>query len=127
VAVHLKATIPILRMFDVAKTREFYVQYLGFTLEFEHRYYDGAPLFMAVKRDRVMLFLSEHHGDGNPGAHVLLEMTGVDELHRELSEKKYAYMNPGIQTQEWGRREVCVIDPAGNYVIFSERQEKAES
>lgn len=47
----LKRTIPILRMYDVAKTREFYIDYLGFTVEFEHRFHDGAPLFMGLVRD----------------------------------------------------------------------------
>jgi uncharacterized glyoxalase superfamily protein PhnB len=48
-------------------------------------------------------------------------MTGVEELHQRLAAKKYRYMNPGIQTQEWGTREVCVVDPFGNQLIFSER------
>ena len=108
-------------MFDVAKTREFYLDYLGFTVDFEHRFFDGAPLFMGVSRDGLALFLSEHHGDGSPGVHVVVQMRGVDDLHRELSAKHYRFMNPGIQTQEWGARELCVVDPSGNKVIFSER------
>lgn len=117
----LQRTVPILRMFDVAKAREFYVEYLGFNIEFEHRFHDGAPLFMGISRDGLMLYLSEHHGDGSPGAHVVVQMTGVDDLHKELAAKGYRYMNPGIQTQEWGTRELCVVDPSGNQVIFSER------
>jgi catechol 2,3-dioxygenase-like lactoylglutathione lyase family enzyme len=31
-----KRVVPILRIFDVAKTREFYVDYLGFSVDFEH-------------------------------------------------------------------------------------------
>ena len=38
----LKRSIPILRMFDVAKAREFYVEYLGFTVDFEHRFNENA-------------------------------------------------------------------------------------
>ena len=30
-------------------------------------------------------------------------------------------MNPGIVEQEWGTRELSVIDPFGNKLIFSER------
>ena len=108
-------------MFDVAKAREFYLDYLEFSVDFEHRFHDGAPLFMGISRDGLTLFLSEHHGDGTPGAHVIIEMTGVEELHQRLAAKKYRYMNPGIQTQEWGTREVCVVDPFGNQLIFSER------
>ena len=120
-AISLKRMIPILRMFDVAKAREFYVEYLGFSVDFEHRFHDGAPLFMGVSRDGIALFLSEHHGDGTPGTHVVIDMTGVEELHRELQAKKYRYMNPGIQVQEWGTRELTVYDPFNNYVTFSER------
>jgi catechol 2,3-dioxygenase-like lactoylglutathione lyase family enzyme len=113
--------IPTLRMFDVAKTREFYLDYLGFTVDFEHRYHDNAPLFMGVSRDGLVLHLSEHHGDGSPGVHVTIDMTGVDDLHRELQAKKYRYMNPGIQATEWGTRDMGVIDPVGNRLTFSER------
>lgn len=117
----LKRAVPILRMFDVAKAREFYVDYLEFSVDFEHRFRDGAPLFMGISRDGLPLFLSEHHGDGSPGAHVIIEVNGVDELHRDLTAKSYRYMNPGIETREWGTREVCVVDPSGNQLIFSER------
>ena len=117
----LKRTIPILRMFDVAKAREFYLEYLGFTVAFEHRFHDNAPLFMGLERDGVMLYLSEHHGDGSPGVHVVIEMSGVEALHRELAGKNYRYMNPGIREQEWGTRELTVVDPVNNHVTFSER------
>lgn len=116
----LKRAIPVHRMFDVAKTCEFYLDYLGFSVEFEHRFHEGAPLFLGISRDGLQIFLSEHHGDGSPGAHTVVQVNGLEELHRELAAKDYPYMNPGIQTQEWGTREVCVVDPSGNQLIFSE-------
>jgi uncharacterized glyoxalase superfamily protein PhnB len=120
-AAELKQTIPVLRIFDVAKAREFYIDYLGFKVDFEHRFEDDAPLFMGVSRDGCTLFLSEHHGDGTPGTHVAVDMTGLDDLHEELNAKHYRYMNPGIQTQDWGTREMMVVDPFNNRLYFSER------
>lgn len=117
----LKRTIPILRMFDVEKAREFYLDYLGFAVDFEHRFSDGAPLFMGVSRGGAALFLSEHHGDGTPGTHVVIEMNGLENLHRELREKNYRFMNPGTHVQEWGAREMTVVDPFANKIVFSER------
>lgn len=117
----LRRSVPILRMFDVAKAREFYLDYLGFSVDFEHRFNDNAPLFMGISRGDVTLFLSEHHGDGTPGTHVIIQMNGIDALHAELAAKKYTYMNPGIQTQEWGTRDLCVYDPFNNQIVFSER------
>jgi len=116
----LKSAVPTLRMFDIAKAREFYLDYLGFKVDFEHRFHENAPLFMGISRGDVVLFLSEHHGDGTPGTHVLIETEGVDALLAELKAKKYRYMNPGIQVQDWGRRDLVVADPFGNKINFSE-------
>ncbi len=113
--------IPTLRMFDIEKTRAFYFDFLGFKLDFEHRFHDGAPLFMGVSRGEARLYLSQHHGDGSPGAHITIEMTGIDAYHAEVAAKHYAFYNPAIEKMEWGTREMAVIDPAGNRIGFSER------
>lgn len=116
----LERSIPILRILDEQKAREFYLEYLGFAVDFEHRFHDEAPLFMGISRDGLPIFLSEHHGDGTPGTYVRIDLTGIDELYSELGAKKYKYMNPSIVEQEWGTRELCVYDPFGNRLIFSE-------
>jgi uncharacterized glyoxalase superfamily protein PhnB len=107
-------------MFDVEKAREFYLGYLGFSVDFEHRFHDGAPLFMGISRGGLPIFLSEHHGDGTPGTHLRIDVRGIDELYGELKAKNYTYMNMGIQEQEWGQRELRVYDPFGNQLVFSE-------
>jgi uncharacterized glyoxalase superfamily protein PhnB len=114
------SVIPILRILDERKAREFYIDYLGFTVAFEHRFHENAPLFMGVSRGEVTLFLSEHHGDGAAGAHICIEMSGLREYHAELAAKKYKYMNPGITEQEWGTREFVVYDPFNNHLAFRE-------
>ena len=119
-AIKLLRSIPILRIFSVEKAREFYLDYLGFSVDFEHRFHENAPLFMGVSRGGLQIFLSEHHGDGTPGTYVRVDVVGLDELHAELGAKRYKYMNPAIQEQEWGQRELTVYDPFGNRLIFSE-------
>jgi hypothetical protein len=37
--------IPVLRIFDEAKAREFYIGFLGFKIDVEHRFEPGAPLY----------------------------------------------------------------------------------
>ena len=112
-----KAT-PILRMFDEAKAREFYLDYLGFAVVFEHRFADDMPLYMGIVRDNVTLHLSEHHGDACPGAAVRIEVADAMAFLKELQEKKYRFLNPGLQDQSWGSREVSVKDPFGNRLVF---------
>lgn len=113
--------IPILRMFDVAKAREFYLDWLGFSVVFEHRHEPALPLFMAIERAGLRLYVSEHHGDSSPGAHVMVETRGLDAFRAELLAKGYRYGRPGIVAQPWGARDLTVHDPFGNRITFSEQ------
>ncbi len=36
--------VPVLRIFDIAKADEFYQVFLGFTVDWDHRFDPGAPL-----------------------------------------------------------------------------------
>jgi catechol 2,3-dioxygenase-like lactoylglutathione lyase family enzyme len=115
----LGKTIPILRMFDEAKAREFYVDFLGFTVDWEHRFEPGTPLYMQVSRDACILHLSEHHGDGTPGSAIRIDTSDIDAFHAELTSKRYKYARPGINEMPWGTREVSVADPFGNKLTFT--------
>ena len=114
-------TIPILRSFDEAKAREFYVGFLGFAVDWEHRFEAGMPLYMQVSRDGILLHISEHHGDGSPGIRVRINCTGVRELHAELNAKRYKNNRPGLEAMDWGWLEVTVNDPFHNRLTFCER------
>jgi catechol 2,3-dioxygenase-like lactoylglutathione lyase family enzyme len=83
--------VPILRMMDEAKAREFYVGFLGFKVDWEHRFAEDAPLYMQISRDGCVLHLSEHYGDCVPGGAIRIDTDDVDALHQELSAKHYKY------------------------------------
>jgi uncharacterized glyoxalase superfamily protein PhnB len=119
-AVRLIEAIPILRIFDVAKAKEFYVDFLGFTIDWEHRFGDNFPLYAQISRAGLKLHLSEHHGDASPGSTVFVWMRGIAEYHRELIDKNYRYYRPGLEDAPWDARVMEVGDPFGNKLRFSE-------
>lgn len=120
--------IPILRSFDEAKAREFYVDFLGFAVDWEHRFAANAPLYMQVSKGPIVLHLSEHHGDCSPGGAVRIEMREVDALGAELRAKRYKYANPGCgQVTPWGTKELTLTDPFKNRLIFWENAETPTS
>lgn len=107
-------TIPILRIFDEAKAKEFYVDYLGFKVDWEHRFSEDAPLFMQILKDGCIVHLSEHHGDCCPGGAVRIETTELEAFEKELVAKKYKCFRPGIEEMPWGSRDMSIADPFGN-------------
>ncbi|MCL6445970.1 MAG: VOC family protein [Alicyclobacillus sp.] len=119
--VTLKTITPILRIFDEAKAKEFYLDFLDFQLDWEHRFEADAPLYMQVSQGECVLHLSEHHGDACPGSTIRIETDGIESLHAVLSAKQYKYYHPGLQETPWNTREVCVQDPFGNRIVFFSR------
>jgi uncharacterized glyoxalase superfamily protein PhnB len=113
-------TTPILRIFDEAKAKEFYVDFLGFKVDWEHRFEPGLPLYMQISKNGCVLHLSEHHGDCCPGAAMRIETTELDAFHTELIAKAYKYYRPGIEKMPWGTRDMSVQDPFGNRLTFTD-------
>lgn len=101
--------------------KEFYIDWLGFSIEWEHRFEANSPLYMQVQKGDIVLHLTEHHGDCCPGSKVFIETTGVKEYHRQLIEKDYRYNKPGLEQAPWNAPCIEVIDPFGNKLIFTEK------
>ncbi|HLY49594.1 MAG TPA: glyoxalase superfamily protein [Solirubrobacteraceae bacterium] len=117
--VEITAVVPILRMYDVAATRRFYVDYLGCTLDWQDG--DGdRPVYMQVSRDGLRLHLSSHHDDGTPGTAVLVVTRELDSVQAELRARGYPFLNPGIEPGPGPGRTLQLIDPASNRIRFYE-------
>ncbi len=117
--------IPIFRIFDLEKAKEFYVGFLGFHVDWEARFDETFPVYMQVSRNGLVLHLSEHHGDCCPGSTVTVQTTGLEEYHREITAKGYRFMRPGIELAPWNAKVMEVIDPFGNRLRFNEPAEPA--
>lgn len=120
-SMQLGGVTPVLRMFDEDKAREFYIGFLGFTVDWEHRFCDNCPLYMQVSKDGCVIHLSGHFGDGCPGSTLRIAMQGVREYADWLRAKDYKHSKPGCQATEWKTIEMGIKDPSGNTLIFAER------
>lgn len=125
--IEFKQTIPILRIFDVQKAKDFYCGFLGFEVQWEHHFDDDSPAYIEVSRNDMTIHLSEHHGDCTPGSTVFVWMTGIEGFHEEITSRNYKYNRPGLETTFYDAKCVEVIDPFGNRIRFNERIEKGET
>lgn len=116
-----KKVIPVLRIFDYKKAIEFYVDWLGFAIAWEHTFEDNAPIYMEVVKDGITLHLTEHHGDASPGSNVFIWVEGLKAYHQELINKEYKYNKPGMEKTFYDAWCVMVNDPFGNKISFNEK------
>jgi len=125
--VQLKNAIPRFRIFDENRSKEFYIDFLGFSVDWEHRFEEGLPVYMQISKDDCVLHLTGHHGDCCPGGAVWIETESVEEYCKELNDKKYKHSRPGTIKQEWGTTDMAIKDPFGNLLIFSQRAENGDT
>ena len=118
--------IPMLRVLDVTKAKEFHLDFLGFAIDWEHRFEDGAPVYMQIARGDLILHLSEHHGDGSPGAAVYVRTTPIEDLHRGITAKRYPFVRPGIERTPWRSLLMEVTDPFSDRLGFDQKLARSE-
>ncbi len=117
-------SVPVMLSLDEAKCRAFYCDFLGFEIEFEHRFEPHMPVYLGLRLGPVELHLSPHRGDATTGSAVFVWMTGVDDYRRELAARRTKFSLPDAVDQPWGR-ELTVSDPFGNRLRFCQRPAKS--
>lgn len=117
----VEKVIPVLRIFDYKKAIEFYVDWLGFKINWKHTFDNNSPVYMEIEREGFTIHISEHHGDGTPGTNVFVWCKGVKDFHTEIINKKYKYNKPCLEKTFYGSLAVKVIDPFHNQIIFNEK------
>jgi uncharacterized glyoxalase superfamily protein PhnB len=109
---------PVLRIDDYKDAVAFYVDYLGFEIEFEWRHEPGFPVYMGLMRGGLGLHVTEHRGDleGGGGAHFHIE--SVPAFYEEIKARRPEMEEVPIE-QKWGSTEIKLKDPFGNGMVFA--------
>jgi uncharacterized glyoxalase superfamily protein PhnB len=113
-----QTVIPQLRMLRADVSLPFYVQGLGFRIDWQHRFEPGFPLFCQLSRDGQTIFLTEHEGDCQVGGAVYFKVGSVDDCYRTFVSQGIDIGHPPRDTA-WGTREMTVADPDGNRLRFA--------
>ncbi|AFR09739.1 glyoxalase superfamily protein [Nocardiopsis alba] len=119
----MRGAVPILRIHDEEAAREFYVDHLGCSIEWEHRFAPGMPLYARLRRDELVIDLSGHEGDGTPGSVLWVEVGDVHRLHEELSRSPHPRTPPEIDLEAPGGPTMTIVDPFTNVIRFCRPEE----
>ncbi|UBF28890.1 VOC family protein [Kovacikia minuta CCNUW1] len=111
---------PTLRITDYETSRSFYVDKLGFWIDWEHRFEPHFPVFMQITREGLSLYLSQHQGDCQVGGLVYLYVPNVDSWYHEMTHKGVQIDAPPTD-QPWGDRDIRVVDSDGNQLNICTR------
>lgn len=109
----VQRVMPTLRITSYARSKTFYVDGLGFQIDWEHRLKPDFPVFIQVSRDGLSFFLTEHKGDCPVGGLIHLYVPDVDAWYAEFQHRGAPVEEPPNETLQ-GLRDMTIIDPDGN-------------
>jgi hypothetical protein len=122
----IRSAIPVLRMFDEAKAKAFYLDYLGFEIDWESRFSATAPLYLQIHLGDAILHLNGHATQDAPISEVNIPVLGLQKYCDYLIAKGADYPKPvAVDPRYVGRNtDVNICDPFGNWLVFcSQRTE----
>jgi uncharacterized glyoxalase superfamily protein PhnB len=113
-----QTVIPQLRITQAERSLGFYLQGLGFRVDWEHRFEPGFPVFMQLTREGQTLFLTEHTGDCEVGGAVYFIVPSAPACLAEFERNGIRPTTP-LTDMPWGTQEFLLTDPDGNRLRFA--------
>lgn len=122
----MQKVIPAFRITDYTRSKAFYVEGLGFRIDWEHRFEPQFPVFAQISKDDMTLYLTEHTGDCQVGGLIHFFVPDVDSWYNEIKSKLDSFIaeppNEGLE----GLRMMTVADPDGNQLRICTRLNESE-
>ena len=122
----IKSSIPVLRMFDEQQAQDFYLEFLGYQVEWKHRFRksDDSPLYMQIRLGESVIHLDGHAELGSPISNVRIPVTGLHAFAKHLCEKNTAFPKPvTVDPRNTGHaNDLNITDPFDNRLVFWEPQ-----
>ena len=122
----IRSSIPVLRMLDEGKAKGFYLDYLGFEIDWECRFSPTAPLYMQIRLGDAIMHLNGHAREDAPISQVNIPVLGLQNYYEFLIAKGANYPKPCVvDPRHQGRNtDMNIVDPFGNELVFcSQRTE----
>ena len=109
----MQRTVPMLHIESYEKAKAYYVDWLGFTIDWEFRLEPTFPVYMQVSRDSLVLHLSEHQGDNPGGVKCHVDVDDLDALVAEWKSRRPGF-SLEVEIAPWNAKHISLKDPFGN-------------
>ncbi|GAB3674248.1 hypothetical protein GCM10027594_35410 [Hymenobacter agri] len=113
---------PVFQMTDYPQTLAFYVDWLGFSIDWEDGPATDGARYLQISRSSIVLHLTTARHESCAGSRAIAEFSGLLAFHRLLQQKQSGFPMPELQKTSWHDRvmQLELFDPAGNCLVLAE-------
>ena len=112
---------PVFQITDYAPAVAFYVDWLGFSIDWEDQPASGS-YYVQVSRGPIVLHLTTYRHESCRGARALAEFTGLLAFRHHLLQKDATFATPPLEKTTWNDKvmQLELFDPDGNCLVLAE-------
>ena len=113
---------PVFQITDYAQAVAFYVDWLGFSIDWEDEPTADGVRYLQISRSSLVLHLTNAPRESRPGSRAIAEFTGLMAFHRLLRQKESHFTTPPLRKTTWHDKvmQLELFDPAGNCLVLAE-------
>lgn len=108
----IRRAVPDLTSTDLARSREFYGDFLGFSVGMDLGWVIN---FVSPDNPTAQVIVMDHDRSADMEPDLTIEVDDVDRLHARATELGLEVVHP-LTDEPWGVRRFFVKDPEGNVV-----------
>lgn len=116
------SSIPVIRMLDEKSTLSFYLDFLGYELDWEHRFHDtpDSCLYAQIRLGQSLIHLNGHANTDSPVCEVRIPVLELESYHQFLCSKETSFPKPELvdPRYEGKKTDMNIVDPSGNLLVF---------
>lgn len=109
----MQRTVPILHIDRYEEATAYYIDWLGFKIDWELRLEPTFPVYMQVSRDGLVFHLSQHKGDNPGGVMCHVEVEDLETLVAEWRVRRPDFTLE-VEIAPWNAKHLTLRDPFGN-------------
>lgn len=115
----MQRTVPILHIGSYEEAKDYYLDWLGFQIDWEFRLEPSFPVYMRISRGDLVLHLSERKGDNPAGVMCHVDVDDSDALMGEWTARRPDLI-PEVEIAPWNAKHISLRDPFGNTLGINE-------
>ena len=112
---------PVFQITDYPQAIAFYVDWLGFHIDWEERPASGG-YYLQISCVNIVLHLTNYPNESSIGVRAMVQFTGLLSFQRLLLTKESAFSAPQLQKTTWNDKvmQLELFDPVGNCLMLAE-------
>ena len=116
----MERTVPILHIDDYELAKAYYVDWLGFQVDWEFRHEPTFPAYLQISRGGLVLHLSQHEADNPGGVACHVDVEDLDALVAQWSMRRPDFA-PAVRVMPRNAKHLSLKDPFGNTLGINQR------